>query len=105
MRDEKKLEVAVKSLNMNHLFKYFGSPWRESMWSDPNSTAGFYIGTYVYSLLMRTINRTFDDHMPPLDIPIHNGRIGYPIRTGGHNLIEYDWHRYMYFVDEHWKEK
>jgi len=39
------------------------------------------------------------ESMPPLDTPIHKGRIGYHIRTGGHSVNEYDWQCYMDFAD------
>ena len=41
--------------------------------------------------------------MPEPDKPVHNGRIGYHIRTGTHNLTEFDWDNYMDFADIHWK--
>jgi len=40
---------------------------------------------------------------PAPDSPIHNGRIGYHLRTGKHELAEYDWNRYMDFADKYWK--
>jgi hypothetical protein len=43
------------------------------------------------------------DDMPLLDTPIQKGRIGYHIRTGGHNITEYDWQRYMDFADKNLK--
>ena len=36
--------------------------------------------------------------MPPLDQPIQ-GRISYHIRTGGHDVKEYDWQQYMNVAD------
>ncbi len=41
------------------------------------------------------------EEMPAPDHPVM-GAIGYHIRTGGHNLTEYDWQRYMDFADKHW---
>ncbi len=38
--------------------------------------------------------------MPPLDTPVISGPRGYHIRTGGHNLTAYDWHRYMDLADQ-----
>lgn len=40
--------------------------------------------------------------MPPPDRPVM-GTIGYHIRTGKHDLTEYDWQRYMDFADKHMK--
>ena len=76
----------------------------EDLWADPRGE--FLSCTHadpVYRLL--GAKGLEAEHMPPLDNPIHSGRIGYHIRTGGHNLTEYDWQRYMDFVDKHWKGK
>ena len=40
------------------------------------------------------------DDMPPVDHPVGQ-TIGYHIRTGGHDVTEYDWQRYMDFADKH----
>jgi hypothetical protein len=42
--------------------------------------------------------------MPGAQQPLHTGHIGNHIRTGNHNLTEYDWDRYMDFADKHWKK-
>ena len=39
--------------------------------------------------------------MPPLDTPAM-GRIGYHVRTGSHDLSEYDWRQYLDFADKHY---
>lgn len=39
--------------------------------------------------------------MPGLDQPVQKGSIGYHVRSGGHDLTEYDWQRYMDFADMH----
>lgn len=39
--------------------------------------------------------------MPAPDSPLHEGSIGYHLRTGKHNLTEYDWKCYMDFADKH----
>jgi hypothetical protein len=40
---------------------------------------------------------------PAPDKPIHEGRIGYHLRTGKHELAEYDWNQYMDFADTFWR--
>jgi hypothetical protein len=42
--------------------------------------------------------------MPKPNQPLHDGRIGYHIRAGKHNLVEYDWNCFMDFADKHWKK-
>jgi hypothetical protein len=41
--------------------------------------------------------------MPKADQPLHQGHIGYHLRVGTHNLLEYDWNCFMDFADKHWK--
>ncbi|MDX1563835.1 MAG: hypothetical protein R3236_00450 [Phycisphaeraceae bacterium] len=43
--------------------------------------------------------------MPPVQQPLHAGRIGHHIREGKHNLTEYDWDRFMDFADKHWESQ
>jgi hypothetical protein len=40
------------------------------------------------------------EEMPQIDQPIM-GQIGYHIRTGQHDVLEYDWQRFMDFADKH----
>jgi len=42
--------------------------------------------------------------MPGLDQPVQRGNIGYHVRSGGHDLSEYDWQRYLDFADKHFAE-
>jgi len=39
--------------------------------------------------------------MPGLDKPVQKGTIGYHVRSGGHNLTQYDWQQFMNFADMH----
>ncbi|HNX35101.1 MAG TPA: acetylxylan esterase [Kiritimatiellia bacterium] len=41
------------------------------------------------------------DTFPAPDSPLQEGRIGYHLRTGKHDLSLYDWQRYMDFADKH----
>ena len=36
---------------------------------------------------------------PSVDAPVGSGRIGYHVRTGAHDLLEYDWQRFADFAD------
>jgi hypothetical protein len=36
---------------------------------------------------------------PLVDAPVGSGRIGYHVRSGGHDLLEYDWQRFADFAD------
>jgi len=42
--------------------------------------------------------------MPQAQQPLQTGHIGHHIRTGKHDLTEYDWDRYMDFADKKWKK-
>ncbi|MQY80486.1 MAG: acetylxylan esterase [Bacteroidetes bacterium] len=72
----------------------------EDLWADP-------YGEFLSCLFADPVYRLFGinglgtDKMPPLDIPVQKGRIGYHVRTEKHNLTEYDWQRYMDFADKY----
>lgn len=76
----------------------------QDIWADPR---GEFLSCVhadpVYQLL--GVKGLQTKNMPALNTPVHEGRIGYHIRTGRHNLTEYDWHRYLDFTDKHWKQQ
>ena len=72
----------------------------EDLWADPK---GEFLSCKhadpVYRLL--GLNGLGIDRMPGLDRPVKKGTIGYHVRSGGHNLTEYDWQQFMDFADAH----
>jgi hypothetical protein len=42
---------------------------------------------------------------PGLDQPLLSGQIGYHIRTGGHDVLPYDWEQFMNFADRHFGKR
>ncbi len=66
---------------------------------------GEFLATYhagpVYRLYgLETIE---SDKTPALHAPI-TGDIGYHIRTGKHDVTEYDWERFLDFADKHFND-
>lgn len=71
----------------------------DDRWADPK---GEFLSTYhtnpVYKLYgEKSIN---DPQMPAVDQPKIVGKTGYHVRTGGHNVTDYDWEQYMNFADK-----
>lgn len=71
----------------------------EDLWADPRGE--FLAGKHaepVYALFGKA-GLEVAEHPDP-DHPV-GGNIGYHLRTGGHNILSYDWQRYMDFTDRH----
>jgi hypothetical protein len=81
---------------------YVASASKDS-WSDPE-------GEFLSCVHAGSVYRLFglrgvgSKKMPKPDHPLHDGHIGYHVRSGTHNLIEYDWKCFMDFADKHWKK-
>ncbi|HRX78041.1 MAG TPA: acetylxylan esterase [Pirellulaceae bacterium] len=75
----------------------------EDTWADPRGEflSGFYADP-VYRLLGTSGIGT--DKMPDVDKPVMN-TIGYHIRSGGHDVTNFDWKAYLDFADKHWSAK
>src|SRR5262249_3397819 len=71
----------------------------EDLWCDPR-------GDFLAALHADPVYRLLGtsglpvDKMPAVDRPVI-GTIGYHLRTGKHDVTEYDWQRFMDFADAH----
>ena len=70
----------------------------DDLWADPR---GSYLSIYhalpVYNLL--GAGSVIPEIMPPLNRQVINGKVGYHIRDGGHNMLLSDWKMFMNFAD------
>jgi len=74
----------------------------EDAWADPE-------GEFLSCQYASPVWGVFDqkglpvEGQPALDQPVHDGHIGYHIRTGGHDLTGRDWQWFMDYTDRHWR--
>lgn len=76
---------------------------QEDKWADPK---GEFLSARhaepVYALYgMKGIG---DSDMPEVDCPVGD-RVGYHMRSGGHDVKDYDWGQYLNFADRHFLKK
>jgi len=75
----------------------------EDTWADPRGEfLSGYFADPVYRLLGTSGLGT--DEMPQVDKPVMN-TIGYHIRSGGHDVTDFDWKAYLDFADKHWSAR
>lgn len=74
----------------------------EDVWADPNGEflSGKHAGP-VYELFGKTGVEV--EHQPPVNRPVGD-HIGYHVRTGKHDVTDYDWKQYLNFADRHLKD-
>lgn len=80
----------------------------EDLWADPKGE--FLAARYadpVYRLLGTDGlgGKAPPEESPAPDQPLKTGTIGYHLRTGPHDITEYDWTQYMDFADRHLQGK
>ena len=75
----------------------------EDKWADPN-------GEFLSAKHAEPVYALFDrkglgtDRQPPVDHPVGDA-IGYHVRTGKHDVTDYDWARYLDFADRHFNHQ
>lgn len=75
----------------------------EDLWADPKGE--FLSGVHaspVYELFGLTGMPVAE--MPETDKPVLSGSVGYHVRTGNHDIKEYDWLQFVKFADKHFKK-
>ena len=71
----------------------------EDRWADPNGEFLSLVGAEPVYKLLGTDGLGVSEQ-PALDTPVMR-TMGYHVRSGGHDVKDYDWDRYMDFADKH----
>jgi len=72
----------------------------DDRWADPR---GEFLGAVAAGPVWRLfgLDGLGTEQWPAVDTPVGTGRIGYHVRSGGHDMLEYDWQRFADFADRH----
>ncbi|MCW3058748.1 MAG: acetylxylan esterase [Capsulimonas sp.] len=74
----------------------------DDTWSDPHAEFLACVqASPVYELFQ--LRGLASDTFPAINAPILDGRIGYHVRSGNHELTKYDWDQFMTYADIHMK--
>jgi len=76
----------------------------EDLWSDPK---GEFLSAVAASKVWELYGKKGlpITEMPEPDTPVMDGDVAYHIRTGKHNITNYDWTQYIKFADKELKPK
>ncbi|MBX3440001.1 MAG: acetylxylan esterase [Planctomycetaceae bacterium] len=78
----------------------------DDRWADP---LGEYLSAFhaspVYKLLGTPGLPRDSAELSPVDEPVKSGSIGYHLRTGKHDVTDFDWQQYLDFADLHLRPK
>lgn len=71
------------------------------LWADPKGELlSLFHASPVYQLF--GLEGLTQDTLPPVNQPVH-AAVGYHIRTGSHDVKDFDWQQYLAFADRHLK--
>lgn len=74
----------------------------EDYWNDPDSEfAGCYYTNEIYNAYGLPGLVSDSNKRPEIRKPLHDGKIGYHIRAGGHDLSLFDWMLFLNFLKKH----
>lgn len=74
----------------------------EDYWNDPDSEfAGCYYTNEIYNAYGLPGLVSDSNKRPEIRKPLHDGKVGYHIRAGGHDLSLFDWMLFLNFLKKH----